>query len=65
MCLICIELVKHRMNTAEAERAATEIVETDENASEHVTELQKALEALDLEKLGELLDEGIKIKETT
>lgn len=57
MCIICIELIKHRMTITEAGKAAKECNGT-EKSSEHMRELEEAIENLDLEKLGELLDEG-------
>lgn len=66
MCIICIELVKQKMTMGEAKRAATEIIldVEDSNSEEfdHYSKLIESIRDLDLEKLGEVLDEGIKDK---
>ena len=70
MCLICIELIKHKMTMGEASGAVQEMIyEYDEDASDyevkeqdHFEDLLHALQALDLEKLDKLLDEGTKDK---
>ena len=58
MCIICVELLKHRMTLSEARRAADEMVRTSKNSEEtkHVIDLIYAIDAL--EKLGNLLEEG-------
>lgn len=56
MCIICLELLKHRMNLQEADRACKELYRSDK--SKHLKKLKEALEEFDLEKLGEALDEG-------
>lgn len=64
MCLICIELIKHKMTYPEAEKAARELVVLspehlrEQGSLEHTIELLEALEDLDLEKLGEILDDN-------
>lgn len=67
MCIICLELLKHRMTINEAERAASEMVwamliddpeKFDYKDYQHRKRLKEALENLDLDKLGKVLDEG-------
>ena len=62
MCIICIELIKHRMSIGEGVRAAGEIFSTQQKvkAALHNARLKKALENLDFETLAELLDEAEK-----
>ena len=69
MCLICIELLKHKMTIIEADRAASEMVRAMlvDDASkfnykdyQHRKRLKQALENLDLDKLDKILDEGSK-----
>jgi hypothetical protein len=57
MCLVCVELIKHRMTLVEAEPALKELTLT-RSGNEHHVELLKAIEELDLAKIGELLEEG-------
>lgn len=68
MCLICVELIKHRMTWSEAESAATELTAVEASAIqlreegqlEHTIDLLESLQDLDLERLGKTLDEGTK-----
>ena len=54
ICIICTELLKHKMIISEAERNLREIIS---DSTEHEKELLKALEEMDLEKLNEVLIE--------
>lgn len=61
MCLICIEVIKHRMTLTEAEGAAMEWINTDtvpEGEENHVYRLFEALRDADIEELAEVLDEN-------
>lgn len=62
MCLICIELIKHRMTLMEAQKAAKELlvgkIDKGDNDLTHAVELYESLEDGDLETLGKVLDEG-------
>jgi mevalonate kinase len=59
MCLICVDLIKQKMTLPEAQRNASEMNLT-RSGSDHYAELEKAIKELDLEKLGQLLDENEK-----
>ena len=56
MCLICVELIKQRMTIVEARKACTEIIRSE--SDDHTEELLIAIDNMDLEKLGELLEES-------
>lgn len=60
MCMICVDLIKQRMTITEAERNVGELVSTAKDDKEwvHYTDLQRAIEELDLDVLGEVLEEG-------
>ena len=60
MCMICVELIKHKMTLSEASRNATEMVGAAKSEEElfHYKELADAIYELDLKKLDKLLDEG-------
>ena len=60
MCMICVELISHRMTMFEAERASNELVATakpEEDVS-HYEKLNKSIKEMDLEVLGNVLEEG-------
>ncbi len=58
MCLLCIEIVKARMNNNEARRALGELINTAEDSvtREHYIELMHAVD--DEEELKELAEKG-------
>lgn len=64
MCLICVELIKHRMTTSEAKNAVKELITLSSeyleknNQMEHSKKLLKALEDFNLENLEAVIDEG-------
>lgn len=60
MCIICVELIKHRLTYHEAENASKEMVVTAKDGSDttHYEELNRSLREADLETLDKLLGEG-------
>lgn len=60
MCLLCMEIVKERMNNLEVKRALGELINTaeDSKARDHYIELMHAVD--DEEELKKLADDGAK-----
>ena len=58
MCMLCVEIVKSRMNSSEARRALRELINTAEDATsrEHYIELMHAVD--DEEELKKLASDG-------
>jgi hypothetical protein len=60
MCIVCVELIKHKMTLLEAERNLGELgrVEKDREKAEHYQNLHDAIKDMDVEEIGWLLEEG-------
>ena len=60
MCIVCIDLIKHNMTLLEAERNLDELgrTEDDKRLVAHYRALYEAIEKMDTEELGALLEEG-------
>lgn len=63
MCIVCVDLIKQNMTVGEAERNLGELInnrnETIDNLV-HYGRLKEAIDILDLDYLGVVLEEGIK-----
>ena len=67
MCMICIDLMKLSMTVMEAEKASDELVMVGklDKYYLHYRKLNKSIKELDLEALGEAINEGTRtLKET-
>lgn len=60
MCIICVELIKHKMTLYEAERASLEMVLTSKDGidTNHYRKLNKSIREMDIKTLGDTLEEG-------
>ena len=59
MCIICIELMKHHLTMLEAEKASNEMILTTTGTdAAHYRELNRSIREMDLETLGNVLEEG-------
>ena len=61
MCIVCVDLIKQNMTISEAERNLGELVNDRKETLtklNHYDRLKEALEQLDLEEAGKILDEG-------
>jgi len=63
MCIMCIEILKQKMSLHEAERNLGEMVNDRRETIEthnHYRKLKEAIDIMDLDYLGEVLEEGNK-----
>ncbi len=60
MCMICVELIKQNMTMLEAGKASDELIVTakPEEDTTHYKDLKESIEEMDIEKLGNVLEEG-------
>ena len=63
MCIVCVELIRHRLTVPEAERNLGEMTmrigrEDDPKEKAHQLRLLRGLEAMDLELIDEELERG-------
>jgi hypothetical protein len=61
MCIMCIEIMKQQMSLTEAERNLGEVVNDGREKLEtlnHYRKLKEAIDLMDLDYLGKVLEEG-------